>query len=144
MSSIEFETFEHGADIGIRGYGHTIEQAFINGAKCLFFYMYDLEDLKKESKDIDGVKEIDIHLEADDLISLFIKWLNTLIAESDINSTVFFDFYVKILDLKLKARALGISRDKVEAGVEVKGATFTEAKVEKKDGIWIAQCVVDV
>jgi SHS2 domain-containing protein len=32
----------------------------------------------------------------------------------------------------------------VEKGIEVKGATFTEAVVEKKDGLWVAQCVVDV
>jgi SHS2 domain-containing protein len=29
-------------------------------------------------------------------------------------------------------------------GVEVKGATFTQAKVEKREEGWIVQCVVDV
>jgi SHS2 domain-containing protein len=31
-----------------------------------------------------------------------------------------------------------------ELGVEVKGATYTELKVSRRDGSWIAECVVDV
>ena len=32
-----------------------------------------------------------------------------------------------------------------QAAVEIKGATLTELKVEKQDdGLWLAQCVVDV
>lgn len=143
MEQNGFETFEHGADIGIRGIGHTIEEAFSNGARCLFYYMFDLEHVSNWNERDDVVK-IDVELDADDLVSLFIKWLNTLLAESDINSCCFFDFKVNILDQQLKAKAYGIPRDKVECGVEVKGATFSEAKVEKKDDFWVAQCVIDV
>ena len=32
---IKFETFEHGADIGIRGYGKTLCEAFSNILKAL-------------------------------------------------------------------------------------------------------------
>jgi len=136
-----FETFDHGADIGIRGYGKSVEETFVNGAKALFYYMYQVSEPVEENLDI---KEITFELEENDLTSLFIRFLNTLIAESDINSLAFFDFSLKIEGLKLKGKARGYPIKTGEIGVEVKGATYCEAKVEQKNGIWVAQCVIDV
>ena len=47
---------------------------------------------------------------------------------------------------RLRARAWGepVDRDRHAPVVEPKGATFTELKVERHDGGWIAQCIVDV
>ncbi len=93
-----FETFDHGADIGVRGYGNSVKEAFLNGAKALFEYMYDVDTISRTNKDI---KKIVIELEDSDLTSLFIKFLNTLISESDINSLAFYDFSLKIEGQKL-------------------------------------------
>lgn len=41
-----YETFEHTADIGIRGIGDNLEQAFEEGAKAMFSVMYDINSIK--------------------------------------------------------------------------------------------------
>jgi SHS2 domain-containing protein len=85
-----------------------------------------------------------------DLEALFTSWLNQLLAEADIKRYVFSDFKVKQIDLEtfeLSGLAFGEPFDpaRFERGVDVKGATFTELKVYKRnDGFWVAQCVVDV
>lgn len=60
--------------------------------------MYDVDTISRTNKDI---KKIVIELEDSDLTSLFIKFLNTLISESDINSLAFYDFSLKIEGQKL-------------------------------------------
>jgi SHS2 domain-containing protein len=139
-----FETFEHGADIGVRGIGPTLEQAFENGARALFSIMV---------VNFSSVRPIDMYqisCTSFDLEALFTSWLNQLLAEADIKRYVFSDFKVKQIDsetFELSGLAFGEPFDpaRFERGVDVKGATFTELKVYKRnDGFWVAQCVVDV
>ncbi|MGB9712335.1 MAG: archease [Dissulfurimicrobium sp.] len=138
-----FETFEHGADIGIRGIGPTLEQAFENGAKALFsIIVINFSSIKP-------VNIYQISCFSFDLEPLFTSWINQLLAEADINRCIFSDFKINHLDLdnfRLSALAFGefFDTNRFERGVDVKGATFTELKVYKRDGFWIAQCVVDV
>ena len=135
-----FETFEHGADIGIRGIGKTLSEAFENGAKSMFSLL--LEDLDT----VIPKKSVTISCGSFDLEGLFVAWLNSLLAESDIQRLVFSDFKVKIKDLRLTGTAIGEPFDfsRHHRGVEVKGATFTELAVRQDGDWWIAQCVVDV
>lgn len=133
------ETFEHGADIGIRGKGRTLEEAFSNGAKALFALMADLSTIEPQ-------KEIQVECTAPDIETLFMVWLNQLISLADIEKMVLSEFNVTIRNNNLTAVARGESIDpqKHDLGVEVKGATYTMLKVSKKGGYFIAQCVVDV
>ena len=39
--------FEHKADIGIIGYGTSLEEAFAEGAKAMFEVMVDIKKVKK-------------------------------------------------------------------------------------------------
>jgi SHS2 domain-containing protein len=135
-----FETFEHGADIGIRGRGRTLSEAFENGAKSMYSLVVEgLDTVIPE-------KPVTISCESFDLECLFVTWLNSLLAESDIQRLIFSDFKVKIQDLKLTGTAMGEPFDfsRHRRGVEVKGATFTELAVRQEGDLWIAQCVVDV
>ena len=145
MEDIEvpYETFEHGADMGIRGTGKDILQAFENGARAMFSIM--IENFSA----VNAIKKINISCESFDIESLFTAWLNTLLAEADVNNLFLKDFKVtEIKDFVLKGSAYGEPFDPLrhKKGVEVKGATFTELKVFKKidNEAWIAQCVVDV
>ncbi len=135
-----WETFDHIADIGIRGVGLTLEEAFENGAKALFSLMVqDISTVRPKSS-----KKIECS--SYDLTGLFVAWINTLLAVADIEQMIFSTFKVQIDNLFLTGIAKGEKweRGRHERGIEVKGATFTEAKVEEKEGLWIAQCVVDV
>lgn len=135
----DFETFEHKADMGIRGYGQTAEEAFENGAKALFSVMVDVES-------IEGKERRDIHCSADDLEILFVEWLNVLLSVADSEGLVFSRFEVKIDGGNLTGWAMGeeLRYEKHKPVVEVKAATYHMLRVEKvKDG-YVAQCVVDV
>ncbi len=140
-----YETFEHGADIGIRGIGKTLEEAFINAAKALFSLMViNLEEVRPE-------KRVEIKAEGESLEELFLDWLNRLLAESGIENMVFSEFDCEIETVSreafyLEGWAAGepIDPERHELGEEVKGATYTMLKVEKVGEFWIAQCVVDV
>ena len=140
LRPVMWETFDHAADIGIRGFGSSLEEAFENGARALFSIM--VEDLSK----IVPERAVEISCSSFDLTGLFVAWINELLAQADIRGMVFKDFAVGLNNLDLKGTARGQKWERCAAGrgIEVKGATFAEAAVEKKDGLWIAQCVVDV
>lgn len=135
-----WETFDHVADIGIRGFGHSIEEAFENGAMALFSIM--IEDLSR----VESEERVHIICSSFDMVGLFIAWLNELLTQADIREMVFNKFTLEVNSVNLDGTAMGQKWDncRVERGIEVKGATFTEAAVEKKNGLWVAQCVVDV
>ncbi len=59
---------------------------------------------------------------------------------------LFSQFHVEINDLQLTATIQGesINREKHRPVVDIKGATFTELTVQQQNGLWFAQCVLDV
>lgn len=135
----DYETFEHGADVGIRGFGRTVEEAFQNGAKAMFSVMVDLDTVKADHS-------VEVHCEAGDTEELFVEWLNELLALMGIEEMVFCEFKVEINGNKLIGTANGEIFDpqKHHAKTEVKAATYSNLKVERKDDRWMAQCIVDV
>jgi len=135
-----YETFEHIADIGIRGYGETLEESFCNCAKALFSVLFD------NFNSFETEKELYLDIESVSEEGLLVKWLNKIISVSDIENIVFSDCYIKIIDFRLHSVIKGSYLKKHEfiKGIEVKGATFCEAKVIKNDKMFISQCVLDV
>jgi SHS2 domain-containing protein len=136
-----FEVFEHGADVGIRGWGASLEEAFVQGARAMFSLM--TEDLQSVNLDTG----VEIQAAGYDLESLFVAWLNALLTESDLHGLLLAGFEVRLgQDYTLTGTAQGesFSGQKGKQGVEVKGATFCLAEVSPQDGGWMAQCVVDV
>jgi len=138
-SKVNYETFEHEADIGIRGCGTTMEEAFVNAAKALYSVMVNIDTVEtRESRDIS------VH--APDHELLLVEWLNALLSLSDIERMVFSTFKVTIDDSALSGTAWGEKLDqrRHEPHVEVKGATYHLLSVKQEDGRYVAQCVVDV
>lgn len=140
-----FETFEHGADVGIRGYGKTPEEALSNLLKALATLMVEkvafLRDLPTVSFSLD--------LDAEFLDELLVIFINKVLSISSLEGILIYDFRGKLLKdktYKLIGEILGRPFDFESHGygVEVKGATFTLTKFEKVNDIYVAQCVVDV
>ena len=131
--------FEHGADIGVRGFGPTREAAFEEAARALTAVVVDPDEVSPTSS-------VDIACAAPDDEILLVDWLNAVIFEMAARGMVFGAFEVHISEGRLTATARGepVDRSRHAPAVEVKGATFTELRVAKQDGGWIAQCVVDV
>ena len=135
-----WEHFSHGADIGIRGYGDTVETAFAQAALALTGVITEIESVRPRISR-------EISCEAPDYELLFTDWINALIYEMAIGGMLFSRFDVRISNHALRATARGepVDRSRHRPAVEAKGATYTELKVSwGQDGQWLAQCVIDV
>lgn len=134
-----WEHFPHEADMGVRGYGASREEAFAQGALALMNVITDTNKVAAR-------ETVEIGCEAPDDELLFVDWLNALIYEMATRHMLFARFDVHIEGQQLRARVAGEPVDvaRHQPAVEVKGATFTALQVREADGVWVAQCVVDV
>lgn len=135
-----WEHFSHEADMGIRGHGDTIEEAFSRAAIAMTAVICDIKTVKP-------LTPIEIVCEAPDYELLFVDWLNALVYHMAVNNMLFSRFDVRIENTTLRGTAWGepVEQSRHQPAVEVKGATYTELAVrQKSNDHWIAQCVIDV
>lgn len=140
MGTTPWEHFHHQADIGIRGFGPTVEQAFEQAALALTAVITDPALIRP-------IKRVTLHCSAPDQELLLADWLNAIIFEIATRRMLFGRFEVILSANTLTATVWGEPIDSVRhsPAVEVKGATYTELRVRQQaDGNWLAQCVVDV
>ena len=135
-----WEHFPHGADIGVRGWGATLAQAFEEAAVALTHIVTD--------SDIQPLREVIVSCHAPDAELLLVEWLNAVIYEMAVGHMLFARFAVAIDDdLHLYGSLWGEPVDiaRHAPAVEPKGATCTALHVvQEHDGHWTAGCVVDV
>jgi len=135
-----WEHFSHVADVGVRGFGATSAEAFVQAALATVAAMADPDQVEPR-------EAVTLLAQAPDLELLLAEWLNALIYEMATRKMLFSRFAVAIEDNRLMATAWGepVDRARHELGTEVKGATLTALRVaEEQPGRWVAQCVVDV
>ena len=140
MTAKHWEHFPHEADIGVRGLGATLEEAFEQAALALTAVISDLAAVTPREM-------IRLSCEAPDDELLFVDWLNALVYEMATRNMLFSRFEVQLEGKRLGAKVWGEALDvaRHRPAVEVKGATYTALKVARQaDGGWLAQCVVDV
>jgi SHS2 domain-containing protein len=140
-----WEHFEHGADVGVRGWGDDAAQAFARaGAALAALVAAEPERVRPEI-------ERSFEIEAPDLESLFVAFLNELIFRLAVERLVLAHFEPRLerpaqggWKLRVRARGERFDPDRHDATVEPKGATFTGLAVQPRAGRWVAECVVDV
>lgn len=134
-----WEHYEHGADIGVRGYGPTKAAAFEQAALALTAVITDPPSVAPQ-------ETVQIRCEAPDDELLLADWLNALIYEMAVRRMLFGQFHVQLEGTRLSAQASGepASVPRHHPAVEVKGATYTTLHVAPVEGGWLAQTVVDV
>lgn len=140
MSQKHWEHFSHQADIGIRGVGASKEEAFEQAGLALTAVITDVNSLEPNN-----LVQVVCEVPNDEL--LFVDWLNAIVYEMATRRILFGRFQVQINDGRLQGSLWGQDIDVVkhQPAVEVKGATYTELEVKRReDGDWVAQCVVDV
>ena len=134
-----YESFAHESDIGIRGFGNTLEEAFENAATAMYSVIVGVDLVKPLER-----KEVTASAPDEEL--LLVEWLNALLSLSDVEKMVYSKFEVKFDGTTLTGTAWGEKLDQTrhEPKVEVKGATYHMLKVFKDGDSYVAQCVVDV
>ncbi len=137
--TLSYEYFEHQADIGIRGKGQTLAEAFEQAALAMFEIMVETKELQSSKPQL-------VEVEGNDLNDLLIAWLSELLYLKDVEGKMFSRFEIKSIEKnRLVAKVYGepiASSQKLK--LEVKAATWTQLAIEKNNEIWIAQCLVDV
>jgi len=139
-----YEYIDHEADIGIRGIGHDLAEAFAEGARAMFGIMADLEAIAP-------VEQVTVQCEAPDPEALFVELLNELLFQREMRGLLFKACEVKALrqgprGWHLEASAWGetLNPDRHEILTEVKAATYSGLKIYREDDQYVVQCVVDV
>jgi SHS2 domain-containing protein len=136
----DWEHFAHGADIGIRGWGATLDEAFAHAGMALTAVVTDPALVRP-------AEAVRIECRVADPELLFCEWLNSLVFNMATRRMLFSRFDVHLSGDRLEGEAWGEPVDvpRHAPAVEVKGATLTELAVRQQpDGRWLAQCVLDV
>jgi len=135
----DFELINHTADVSIRAYGASMNQAFANAARALFSLITELDDIEE-------VIYRDIELTTTDQESLLVEWLNELIYLFDTENILFKRFDITDLtDTRLKARNYGekVDSSKHQLKLGVKAATYHMLKVARDNGCQV-QVLFDI
>lgn len=135
-----WQTFPHEADIGVRGSGATLEEAFAGAALALTAVICDPATVVPS-------QPVHIDCQAPDLELLLVDWLNALIYRMATRHLLFARFEVRIDGSRLHATVWGEPVDvaRHQPAAEAKGVSYCELKVARQaDGQWLAQAVVDV
>lgn len=134
-----WEHFHHDADIGVRGRGRSLAEAFEQAALAVTGIVTD----RPVAPDI----RLEVECRQGDLELLFVDWLDAVIYEMATRKMVFGRFAVRIDGLVLKGTIWGEPVDIIRhaPACEPKGATLTALKVLRDEGgLWSAGCVIDV
>lgn len=133
------EHYEHGADVGVRGFGASPDEAFEQAALAL-------TDAVTDPALVECRERIAVECQAPDIELLLADWLNSLIYEMATRKMLFGRFRVSIEGDRLAGEAWGerIDGARHQPRVEPKGATYTTLHVGRANGGWVAQTVLDV
>lgn len=138
-----YEYLEHTGDIGIRAYGDTLEELFLNAAQALLEAIADLST-------VGTTTQTEIEVSAESLEELMVAWLDELNFRHEVEE-VFFQ-RVEIQDIsetpcRLLAVAYGEPVDFTKHVVytEIKSITYHQLIVEQiPDNRWLAQVIFDL
>jgi SHS2 domain-containing protein len=135
-----YEYFEHTADLGIRVRAADLNGLFADAATALFAAVVDgLESVRP-------AEQVEISVEGTDLDYLLFDWLRELLFRFDADHLLLSQFEVAVSETGLKASARGEPLDPARhlLSHEVKAITYHGLRVEREDGGWVAEVIVDI
>lgn len=145
MRKAGFEFREHTADVQVRSWGNSLEEAFSQTAYSLMATI--TPDLRKISPKI----EKKINVKAEDKEALLFEFLSEFLYIFDVDELVFSHIFVDKIEkyndnFKLQATLKGEKFDsnKHEIGIEVKAITYSFLNIEEKHDRTIIDIVYDI
>ncbi|MEJ2296676.1 MAG: archease, partial [Candidatus Lokiarchaeota archaeon] len=134
MKERGFKFTEHTADVKVRSWGSTIEEAFSQTALAL------METISPNLRKIKHKFVKEINVESEDKYALAIDFLTEFLYIFDVEELIFSEINVQSIQLinnnyQLKAIAKGEKFDKSihEIGTEVKAITYSFMNIEQKE-----------
>jgi len=145
MKKAGFEFREHTADVQVRSWGSSLEEAFSQTAYSL------MSTITPNLKKIIPKVEREIIVEAEDKEALLFDFLSEFLYIFDVDELVFNQIYVSKIEkfndnYKLRATLKGEKFDlnKHEIGIEVKAITYSFLNIEEKHESTIIDIVYDI
>ncbi|MEM2963032.1 MAG: archease [Candidatus Anstonellales archaeon] len=130
----KYRFFDHTADILYEAYGRDFKEALENAAKAMFSVIGNAKEKRK----------INVHVKGENKESLVVRFLETLLSESEIRDIVFSRVKVQTLDtqnFELFAIAYG---EKKRPRNAVKAVTFHELQINEGEGRCSIRILLDV
>ena len=145
MKKAGFEFREHTADVQVRSWGPSLEEAFSQTAYSL------MTTITPNLNKITVKVERKITVEAEDIEALLFDFLSEFLYIFDVEELIFNQIYVHQIErlndnFKLFATLKGekFDLDKHEIGTEVKAITYSFLNIEKKQESTIIDIVFDI
>lgn len=138
--SRSYEFLDHTADVGVRAWGSSLPELFVNVVRGMMEIMVDVDEVVPRV-----TRQIDI--EAEDRESLLMEWLNETIYLIETENLIFCDFRIlHMTDTRLSAQIAGEPLDETKQNLktQVKAVTYHDLKVGKDKSTWFAQVILDV
>jgi SHS2 domain-containing protein len=155
-----FEVIDISGDAGIRAYGETMEELFINAATGMYSLITSLEDVGEQ-------REIAVALESHSLEGLLVSWLNELIFHFDTYGFVGKKFLITEITpsvtlppaergsgqtqgsaptymLKGSVSGEDFDPERHERRLLIKAATYHQLSLEKREGQWVTNVIFDI
>ncbi len=135
-----YETFEHTADLGLRVWADSLEGLFADAAVGLFSLIVPRLDSVRPSQSVPFA----IRGEPSEL--LLFDWLNELLYTYEVRHLLLREFDVTLAGDGLHAIARGepIDLERHILDHEVKAITYHHLKLDRRDGGWLAEVIVDI
>ena len=143
----KYEFLSHLADAKFRAYGRSLEEVLANAALAMVSLMWEAEQIRPTRKEA-------IKVEASSLEQLTVKFLTEFLYLLDVKSFLLAKVEsIKVEeaqndDRKIYRLEAEVAGDNISPEYEiyglVKAVTYNEMKIEKTDGLWVLEVVVDM
>ncbi|BCB96946.1 protein archease [Dissulfurispira thermophila] len=140
---MQFEIIDISGDVGIRVYGKSCEEAFVNAGIGMYSLISNIEEIVEK-------QIIDIEAKSHSLEGLLVSYLNELIFQFDtygfIGKRIEIINFSKHPPVSIKAKIYGEEFDdgRHERRLLVKAATYHNIRVEKINNKWEIEVVFDI
>lgn len=135
-----FEIFDHTADIGLKGYGRTLEELFLNMALGMFGLIADVTTVQP-------MASVPVLAQADDLEGLLVAWLRELLYASARDKILFMNARVdQVTPTAVSGQATGEALDSERHALlrEVKAVTYHGISVRREGDLWVGEVIFDI
>ena len=150
-----FKVLDISGDVGIKAFGKSIDEAFINAAIGMYSLITNLHSIKEK-------KTINVSVGSPSLDGLLVSWLNELIFHFDAygfigKKTEITEFAPTLTSVRvnsdlppqsfiLKASISGEDFDtkRHESKLLIKAATYHKLRIEKIDDMWEIDVIFDI
>ncbi len=136
----KFKVLDISGDVGIKAFGKSIDEAFINASFGMYSLITNLDSIKEK-------KTINVSVESPSLDGLLVSWLNELIFHFDAYGFIGKKIEIKqFSDNKIEATVTGEEFDPQhhEGKLLIKAATYHKLRIEKIDDMWEIDVIFDI